>query len=172
MSGGHFMKYVDKRKIQKIEDFRQLVFSAADRFGDRILYASPKKDGYRFTYSDFKRDIISFGTALIERGIKDQKIAVMGEAHPAYMTAYYGTTISGNVIVPLDKELQIKEVVNNVVFPAIYMILALFFFVKLGTAYFDYRKTGQFEWTGPAILFACLVFTLTAPTYVWTIIGV
>ena len=28
------MKYVDKRKIQKIEDFRQLVFSAADRFGD------------------------------------------------------------------------------------------------------------------------------------------
>ncbi len=112
MNGGHFMKYVDKRKIQKIEDFRQLVFSAAERFGDKILYASPKKDGYRFTYNDFKRDIISFGTALIERGIKDQKIAVMGEAHPAYMTAYYGTTISGNVIVPLDKELQIKEVVN------------------------------------------------------------
>ena len=37
--------------------------------------------------------------------------------------------------------------------------------------YFDYRKHGQFEWTGPAILFACLVFTLTAPTYIWSIIG-
>lgn len=58
---------------------------------------------------------------------------------------------------------QIKSVVNKVVFPAIDMILAIFFFVKLGTAYFDYRKTGQFEWTAPAILFACLVFTLTAP---------
>ena len=67
---------------------------------------------------------------------------------------------------------QIKTVVNNVIFPAIDMILAVFFFVKLGTAFFDYRKTGQFEWTAPAILFACLVFTLTAPTYVWTIIGV
>lgn len=66
---------------------------------------------------------------------------------------------------------QIKTVVNNVIFPAIDMILAVFFFVKLGTAYFDYRKTGQFEWTAPAILFACLVFTLTAPTYVWSIIG-
>ena len=67
---------------------------------------------------------------------------------------------------------QIKTVVNNVVFPAIDMILAIFFFVKLGTAYFDYRKTGQFEWTAPAILFACLVFTLTAPLYIWDIVGV
>ena len=66
---------------------------------------------------------------------------------------------------------QIKAVVNNVVFPVIDLILAVFFFAKLGMAYFDYRKHGQFEWTAPAILFACLIFTLTAPTYVWTILG-
>ena len=67
---------------------------------------------------------------------------------------------------------QIKSVVNNVVFPAIDLILAVFFFAKLGTAYFDFRKSGQFEWTAPAILFACLVFTLTAPMYIWDIIGI
>lgn len=66
---------------------------------------------------------------------------------------------------------QIKTVVNKVVFPAIDLILAIFFFAKLGTAYFDYRKHGQFEWAAPAILFACLVFTLTAPTYIWKILG-
>lgn len=33
---------------------------------------------------------------------------------------------------------QIKTVVNNVVFPAIDMILAIFFFVKLGTEYADW----------------------------------
>lgn len=32
---------------------------------------------------------------------------------------------------------QIKNVVNNVVFPAIDMILAILFFVKLATAYMD-----------------------------------
>ena len=32
---------------------------------------------------------------------------------------------------------QIKNVVNNVVFPVVDMILAILFFVKLGTAYFD-----------------------------------
>lgn len=67
---------------------------------------------------------------------------------------------------------QIKTVVNKVVFPAIDLILAIFFFGKLGTAYFDYRKHGQFEWAAPAILFACLVFTLTAPTYIWQILGI
>ena len=65
---------------------------------------------------------------------------------------------------------QIKNVVNNVVFPVIDMILAILFFVKLGTAYFDYRKHGQFEFTAPAILFACLIFTLTAPLYIWSLL--
>ena len=67
---------------------------------------------------------------------------------------------------------QIKTVVNSVVFPAIDLILAVFFFAKLGTAYFDYRKHGQFEWAAPAILFACLVFTLTAPLYIWSVVGI
>ena len=67
---------------------------------------------------------------------------------------------------------QIKSVVDNVVFPAIDLILAVFFFAKLGTAYFEYRKSGQFEGAAPAILFACLVFTLTAPMYLWSIIGI
>ena len=40
---------------------------------------------------------------------------------------------------------QIKNVVNNVVFPAVDMILAILFFVKLATAYLDYRKHGHFS---------------------------
>lgn len=56
-----------------------------------------------------------------------------------------------------DAATQIKTVVDNVVFPALSMILAIAFFVKLGMSYFDYRTRGQFEWTGPAILFVCLI---------------
>ena len=65
---------------------------------------------------------------------------------------------------------QVQTVVNNVVFPVIDMILAVLFFVKVGTSYFEYRKHGQFEFAAPCILFACLIFTLTAPLYIWTII--
>lgn len=65
---------------------------------------------------------------------------------------------------------QVQTVVNNVVFPVVDMILAIMFFVKVGTSYFEYRKHGQFEFTAPCILFACLIFTLTAPLYIWTIL--
>lgn len=66
---------------------------------------------------------------------------------------------------------QVKDIVNNVVFPVIDMILAILFFVKIATSYMDYRKHGQFDFTAPAILFACLLFSLTAPTYIWTVLG-
>ena len=70
-----------------------------------------------------------------------------------------------------DASEQIKTVVDSVVFPALGMVLAIAFFVKLAMAYFDYRKHGQFEWTGPAILFVCLIFVLLAPNYIWGIVG-
>ena len=66
---------------------------------------------------------------------------------------------------------QVQTIVNNVVFPVIDMILAVLLFVKIATAYMDYRKHGQFEFTAPAILFACLLFSLTAPSYIWIILG-
>ena len=66
---------------------------------------------------------------------------------------------------------QIKSVVNKVIFPIIDLVLAVLFFVKVSTAYLDYRKHGQFEFTAPAILFATLVFSLSAPLYIWSIIG-
>ena len=66
---------------------------------------------------------------------------------------------------------QIKAIVDKVVFPVLDLVLAVFFFIKVGSAYFDYRKNGQFEWTAPAILFGCLIFTLTCPLYIWKVLG-
>ena len=65
---------------------------------------------------------------------------------------------------------EIQTVVNRVVFPVIDLVLAVLLFVKISMAYMDYRKRGQFEWTGPAILLFTLVFSLTAPLYIWYLI--
>lgn len=91
-------------------------------------------------------------------------------------TAVYATNASGDVAGAIESTWnaakgQIKQVVNNVVFPIIDLILAVCFFAKVAMAYMDYRKHGQFEFTAPAILFGCLVFSLTAPLYIWSIIG-
>ena len=52
------------------------------------------------------------------------------------------------------------------------VVLAIAFFVKLGMCYFEYRERQRFEWTGPAILFVCLIFVLLAPKYIWGIVGI
>lgn len=109
-----------------------------------------------------------------------KKYKILGRTIPVLLVCIclLATTVlatSGDVASAIEStwdaaSVQIQTVVNNVVFPAIDMILAIFFFVKLGLAYFDYQKQGRFEWVAPAILFACLVFTLTAPLYIWDIL--
>ena len=67
---------------------------------------------------------------------------------------------------------QIKTVVNSVLFPALDMILVILLFVKIASAYLDYRKHGQIEWTPAAILFAGLIFAITAPQFICSILGI
>ena len=91
---------------------------------------------------------------------------------PFAMPAFAAGDVAGAIQSTWDTaKVQIKTVVNNVVFPVCDLVLAVLFFIKLGTCYFEYRKHGQFDFTPTAILFACLIFMLTAPLYVWGIIG-
>ena len=65
---------------------------------------------------------------------------------PAFATS----TGSGDVAGAVEQtwtsaQSQIKDVVNNVVFPVLDVILAVLFFVKVGGSWFEYRKHGQFE---------------------------
>lgn len=95
----------------------------------------------------------------------------------AVMTTFCGLTAyaSGDVAGAVEgtwstAKTQIVSVVDNVVFPVIDIILTVLLFVKISMAYLDYRKHGQLEWTPIAIIFGCLIFTLTAPLYIWSII--
>ena len=66
---------------------------------------------------------------------------------------------------------QIKTIVNNVVFPVIDVVLVILLFVKVAIAYMDYRKHGQIEWTPIAIIFGGLLFSLSAPNFIWIVVG-
>lgn len=107
----------------------------------------------------YKRYAVTFGLTVLLAGLLTTTAFAAGDVAGAVGQAWTSAAA------------QIKTVVNSVVFPALDMILAIAFFGKMALAYFDYRKHGQFEWAGPAILFACLIFTLTAPTYIWGIVG-
>lgn len=87
------------------------------------------------------------------------------------MQAYASGDVSGAIQSTWnDAKSQIKSIVNNVVFPVLDVVLVILLFVKIGTLYMEYRKHGQFEWTPVAIIFGCLLFTLTAPLYIWSVV--
>ena len=87
------------------------------------------------------------------------------------LTAYASGDVAGAVTSTWGAaKSQVVSVVNNVVFPVIDVILAVLLFVKITLAYLDYRKHGQLEWMPIAIIFGCLIFSLTCPLYIWSII--
>ena len=91
---------------------------------------------------------------------------------PAFASSSDGNSADAVEQTWTDAAGQIKTVVDTVVFPALTMVLGIAFFVKGALCFFDYRKHGQFEWTGAAILFVCLIFVLLAPNYIWNIVGI
>lgn len=66
---------------------------------------------------------------------------------------------------------QIKEVTNTVVFPIIDVVLGICFFVKLGMMYFDWKKQKELNFVPIVLIGGGLLFSLTAPLYVWKLIG-
>ena len=96
-------------------------------------------------------------------------VLVCSMAMPAFATG--AGNVSGAITDTWNAaQTQIQDIVNNVVFPVIDLVLAVLLFVKIATCYMEYRKHGQFDFTAPAILFACLLFSLTAPSYIWNIL--
>lgn len=109
--------------------------------------------------------------------MRSKKKVIAGVASAVCFAAMMSTTAyaSGDVAGAVQStwtaaRSQVVSVVNNVVFPVIDVILAVLLFVKITLAYLDYRKHGQLEWTPIAIIFGCLIFSLTCPLYIWSII--
>lgn len=108
-------KTIQQVEPKVIHDLKELVCSAAERFGDKVLYRyNESGEEKQFTFRDSMNFMNRMGTAFAKLSILGQTVAVIGESHPAYMTAYYATVNGGGVIVPLDKDLTDTELVNFV----------------------------------------------------------
>lgn len=67
---------------------------------------------------------------------------------------------------------QIKNLCNNFIFRLIDGILVVALVLRFAFVEFKYRKNGgQFEWGALAVLGGSFLFMLTAPLWVWNVIG-
>ncbi|GAE90585.1 long-chain-fatty-acid-CoA ligase [Acetivibrio straminisolvens JCM 21531] len=101
-------------EVRAIKNLRDMIEQSSQLFADKnAFYVKTKDNSYRgITFSEFKNDIDSFGTALLELGLDKGFVAVIGENRYEWCVTYLATVNGVGVIIPLDKELPIAELEN------------------------------------------------------------
>mgnify|MGYP002548687589 CR=1 FL=1 len=102
-------------QMRYINDLRDMIHSSAELYGNdtSFLVKDVPRGEYRpITYNQLKEDIDCLGTKLIEMGLKDKKVAVIGENSYKWVVSYLAVVNGTGVIVPLDKELTGIEIEN------------------------------------------------------------
>ena len=109
-------KYKDSYyELREITDLKDMVDSSARLFKDHVAYYVKEKRGGEYKpvyYPEVKADVDALGTRLLDMGLKDEKIAVIGENSYEWIISYWAVTNGTGVIVPLDKELPQAEIIN------------------------------------------------------------
>lgn len=110
-------KFVKCKESRPITDLKDLLVSSCALYGNNIAYLQKYKNDDEFTEIKFSQvldDVNGLGTALMARGIKERRIAVIGANCYEWCISYL--TIAGGlgVVVPLDKELNAKELKSQI----------------------------------------------------------
>lgn len=109
-------KKINYFKTYEIEDLKDMLEKTAEKNSTKTAFKIKDNNGkiINKTYTDFKKDVQSLATKLIEMGMQNQKIAVMGKNSYSWAISYLAVTIIG-IVVPIDKEASnenIKEFLN------------------------------------------------------------
>ena len=104
-------------KTYEIEDLKDMLEKTANKNGKKIAFKLKGNNGkiIKKTYIEFKNDVESLATKLIDLGLKNERIAVMGKNSYKWAISYLASTIIG-VVVPIDKEASkenIKDFLNT-----------------------------------------------------------
>ncbi|MBR0596313.1 AMP-dependent synthetase/ligase [Sinanaerobacter chloroacetimidivorans] len=105
-------KYHEVREIKSLKD---LLDSSVKLYANRPAFLVKKEKGgeyYPIQYLQVKNDVDALGTKLIDMGLKDAKIAVIGENCYEWIISYFAVVNGTGVVVPLDKELSKEEIYN------------------------------------------------------------
>lgn len=107
------MKNGDLYEVRPIKDLKDMLDSSVKLYGEKAAFLSKPKgqaDYAAITYKQYKSDVEAFGTALVNLGLKDGKIALIGENRYEWSISYLAIVNGTAVIVPLDKELPPNEI--------------------------------------------------------------
>lgn len=100
-------------KVHTVTDLKDLLYKSAKRYKNRTAFRLKDKSGkiYGVKYIEFKNHVESLGTALLDLGLKDKSVAVIGKNSYSWISSYLAASIIGTVV-PIDKELHVDDITN------------------------------------------------------------
>ena len=100
-------------ELPRIESLRHMLEMQAHDDPDRISFRFRKgKEIAEKTASGFFRDVCALGTWLLHHGIQEKHVALIdGNSYP-WLVVYFAVILSGNVIVPIDKDLSQEDLIR------------------------------------------------------------
>ena len=103
-------------KPRIVKNYREMVEYSVKNFADKVAYKY-KKDGnlkniqyVEKTYKQVGEDIKAFSTELLDKGLKEKKIVLIGNNRYEWCVSYLAITCGGMVVVPMDKALPENEI--------------------------------------------------------------
>lgn len=105
------MRNYDLYHHTPVYTIKELLNFCANEYGKKEVFAyQNKKQDISVSFEKFKIDVDAFGSYLLNTGFKDGHIAVFGENSYKWILTHFAVTCGGNVIVPIDKELNADSI--------------------------------------------------------------
>jgi long-chain acyl-CoA synthetase len=109
------MKKIPLYEVRQITTLKDMLDSSAEIFSNSTAFLIKTEEGGSYkpvTYSAFRDDVNAFGTALIDLGLLNGRIAIISENRYEWTVTYLAVANGTGVVVPMDKELPVSELKN------------------------------------------------------------
>lgn len=118
------MIIIDKRayvfEAKRFNDIREIIKNAVKEYPENNAFIIKEKIGKeekykKITYTEFDRQIDYLGTKLVDMGLKDKRIAIIGKNRYEWMLSHLAVINGTGISVPLDKGLTENEIESSLI---------------------------------------------------------
>ena len=110
--------FVKCKESRPITDLKNMLETSAELFANNVAFLQKysHKDPYtEIKYSQVMEDVNGLGSALVARGLKGKRVAVIGENCYQWAVSYLAVACGTGIVVPLDRELNAEELKNQII---------------------------------------------------------
>ena len=112
------MKSVKYLKAKEFNNIKEIICNSAKEYSDKTAFViKNKKDkevNYKkISYNKLLKDVNSLGTEFFSLGFKGKRVAIIGKNRYEWIQTHLTNLLGGIVSIPLDKDLQLEELINS-----------------------------------------------------------